>query len=161
MQQQLIEQFIRERMYFKNVTPKTALWYRHSFHAFDGATDSKTAIGDRIVKLRGAGVSAISVKTYLRAINAYFRWMQSEGYVSELIRIPKLKEEQKVLATPSPLRTVLWPPSHPTKKLVRTVSPVASVASTPCSFCVNVMSALRGIENTLGVLAWYPAIRTG
>lgn len=102
MQQQLIEQFIRERMYFKNVTPKTALWYRHSFHAFDGATDSKTAIGDRIVKLRGAGVSAISVNTYLRAINAFLRWLHIEGYAQELIRIPKLKEEQKILATLTP-----------------------------------------------------------
>ena len=57
MQQNLVEQFIRERMYFKNVTPKTVL-VRHSFHAFDGATESKTAIGERIVKLRGNGVSA-------------------------------------------------------------------------------------------------------
>ena len=29
--QQLIEQFIRERMYFKNVSPKTVLWYRQAF----------------------------------------------------------------------------------------------------------------------------------
>jgi hypothetical protein len=54
MQQQLIEQFIRERMYFKNVTPKTVLWYRQSFHAFDGAMDGKAAIGDRIIRLRNA-----------------------------------------------------------------------------------------------------------
>jgi len=98
----LPEQFIRERIYCKNVSPATVVWYRQSFRAFDGATESKTAIRDRIVKLRGSGLSAISVNTYLRAINAFLRWTYSEGYVSELIHIPKLKEEQKVLATLTP-----------------------------------------------------------
>jgi hypothetical protein len=30
-------------MYFKNVPPKTLLWYRQSFHAFDGAMNTKAA----------------------------------------------------------------------------------------------------------------------
>ena len=102
MQQQLIEQFIRERMYFKNVTPKTVLWYRQSFRAFDGAMDGKTAIGERIIRLRDAGTSAISVNTYLRALNAFFRWANAEGHLGELLRITKLKEEQKVIATLAP-----------------------------------------------------------
>jgi len=102
MQQPLTEQFIQERTYFKNVTPKTVDWYRQSFHAFDGAMDSRASIGDRIGKLRTAGVSAISVNTYLRAVNAYFRWGHSEGHLPELIRIPKLNEEDKILATLTP-----------------------------------------------------------
>ncbi len=89
-------------MYCKNVSPATVVWYRQSFRAFDGATDSKTAIRDRIVNLRGAGLSAISVNTYLRAVNAFFRWSHCEGYTTELLHIPKLKEEQKVLATLTP-----------------------------------------------------------
>src|ERR1700674_5571381 len=93
------EEFIRERTYFKNVTPKTIAWYRQSFHAFDGEMDSRAAIGNRIARLRNAGVSATSVNTYLRTVNAYFRWMHTGGHVSELLRIPKLKEEEKVLAT--------------------------------------------------------------
>lgn len=102
MQQVLIEQFIRERMYFKNVTPKTVLWYRQSFHAFDGAMDSKAAIGERIVRLRDAGASPVSVNTYLRALNAFFRWANAEGHLGELLRVTKLKEEQKVIATLAP-----------------------------------------------------------
>ena len=99
MQQQLVEQFIRERMYFKNVAPKTVLWYRQSFHAFEGAMDGKAAIGERIIRLRNAGVSAVSVNTYLRTLNAFFRWAHAEGHVAELLRVAKLKEEQKVIAT--------------------------------------------------------------
>jgi site-specific recombinase XerD len=79
-------------MYFKNVTPKTVLWYRQSF-AFDGAMDGKTAIGERIVRLRDAGTSAVSVNTYLRALNAFFRWANAEGHLGELLRITKLKDE--------------------------------------------------------------------
>ncbi len=53
--QPLIEQFIRERMYFKNVSTKTTSWYRQSFPAFDGAMESKAAIGERIGQLRHLG----------------------------------------------------------------------------------------------------------
>lgn len=102
MQQTLTEKFIQERTYFKNVTPKTIDWYRQSFHAFDGAMDSRATIGDRIGKLRTAGVSATSVNTYLRAVNAYLRWSHTEGHAAELIRIPRLKEDDKVLATLTP-----------------------------------------------------------
>jgi integrase/recombinase XerD len=102
MQQTLTEQFIQERTYFKNVTSKTIDWYRQSFHAFDGAMDSRASIGDRIGKLRTSGVSAISVNTYLRAVNAFLRWSHTEGHSPELIRIPKLKEEDKILATLTP-----------------------------------------------------------
>ena len=62
---ELLTQFIQERTYFKNVTPKTVQWYRQSFHAFDGAMESRATPGERIAKLRTAGVSAISVNTYL------------------------------------------------------------------------------------------------
>lgn len=102
MQQPHTEQFIQERTYFKNVTPKTVEWYRSSFHAFDGAMDSRANIGERIGKLRNAGVSATSVNTYLRAVNAFLRWSHTEGHAAELIRIPKLKEDDKILATLSP-----------------------------------------------------------
>ena len=101
-QQPLTEQFIQERTYLKNVTPKTIQWYRHSFRAFEGAMESRAMVGARITKLRTAGVSAISVNTYLRAVNAFFRWAHTEGHLPELLRVPKLKEPQHVLATLTP-----------------------------------------------------------
>jgi site-specific recombinase XerD len=77
--QQLIEQFVRERTYFKNVTPKTVAAYRDAFRAFDGALANKASIGERIVKIRDRGVSAISVNTYLRSVNAFLRWGHTGG----------------------------------------------------------------------------------
>ena len=101
-QQALIEQFVQERTYLKNVTPKTVQWYRHSFQAFDGAITDRSSILSRITMLRDRGVSAISGNTYLRAVNAYFRWCHSEGHVPELIRVPKLKEPEQIPATLTP-----------------------------------------------------------
>ena len=101
--QELIEQFIRERMYFKNVNSKTVAWYRQSFHAFEGAIDTRAAIGQRIGQLRERGVSAASVNTYLRVVNAFHSWAKAEGHVTgERVHIPRLKEEQKVLETLTP-----------------------------------------------------------
>ncbi len=91
--QELIEQFIRERTYFKNVSPKTQSWYRQSFRAFEGAIQSRTAIGDRIGQLRGRGVSAVSINTYLECINAFHRWASSEGHLTgDRVHIPRLKQ---------------------------------------------------------------------
>jgi site-specific recombinase XerD len=91
------DQFITERTYLKGVSPATIQWYRSSFKAFDSALDSKQAIVGRIAELRRTN-SALSINTYLRCLNAYFRWLHEE-HGHEPIRIPRLKEEQKVLAT--------------------------------------------------------------
>src|ERR1019366_8538826 len=91
----------QERKYLKNVTPKTLAWYDHSFKAFDGALGGKAPITARITELRQRGISPISINTYLRCINTYRRWLHVEHGL-DLIKIPKLKEDQKVLATFSP-----------------------------------------------------------
>jgi len=95
---QLIEQFIQERVYLKGVSPKTVIWYHNSFQAFDGALESKQTIMQRSGELRTRGVSAISVNTYLRCINAYLRWLHIE-HGQDQLKIPRLKEEQKILNT--------------------------------------------------------------
>jgi hypothetical protein len=58
--------------------------------------DSEAAIKQRIVELRTRGVSATSVNTWLRCVNAYLKWNDA-GF-----KIPRLKEEQKILAALSP-----------------------------------------------------------
>ncbi len=94
----MTEQFIQERKYLKAVSPKTIVWYHCSFKAFAGAMESKAAVNQRIVELRERKVSPITINSYLRAVNAYFMWLHKE-HGKELIRISKLKEEQKILNT--------------------------------------------------------------
>jgi site-specific recombinase XerD len=88
-----VAEFITERRYLKNVTSKTLAWYEQSFKAFHGALESEAALKQRIVELRDRGVSATSVNTWLRCINAYLNW-NGAGF-----KMPRLKEEQKILAT--------------------------------------------------------------
>jgi site-specific recombinase XerD len=97
----LTQQFITERRYLKNVSAKTIAWYEDSFRAFEGALADRSAIVVRIAELRQRGVSAVSVNTYLRCINAYLRWLHLE-HKHDLLRLPRLKEEQKVLAAFNP-----------------------------------------------------------
>jgi integrase/recombinase XerD len=84
--------FITERQFLKNVTPKTLAWYQDAFRAFQDCLTEQT-VKQRIVEMRMRGVSAISVNSWLRCINAFFKW-RGDGF-----KIPKLKEERKVLTT--------------------------------------------------------------
>src|SRR5262249_36485770 len=90
--------FIRERQYLKAVTQKTLIWYGCSFKAFENALEGKEAVQRRIIELRQRNVSPVSINSYVRCINVYFMWLHKE-HGKELVRIPKLKEEQKILAT--------------------------------------------------------------
>jgi len=97
----MVEQFIQGRKYLKAVSPKTLIWYQCSFRAFHGAIDSKEAINRRIIELRDRGISPITINSYLRCVNAYLRWLHDEHHHASL-RIPRLREEQKVLAALTP-----------------------------------------------------------
>ncbi len=83
---------MRERQYLKNVTPKTLTWYAQSFKSFAGC-DTEEQYKTRIMELRQRGVKATSVNTWCRCINAYLKW-KNAGF-----KLPRLKEEQNVLAT--------------------------------------------------------------
>ena len=88
------EEFLTERLYLKNVTPKTLAYYRCAFRSWEqhSQRDWKTWI----VNLRKAGVSAISINTYICPMNAYWKWAGAG------LKVSYLKEEEKVLATVNP-----------------------------------------------------------
>jgi len=74
--QTLVDQFVRERRYLKNVPPARDYW------------------GSRIAQLRDCGVSAVGVNTAGRALNAFSRLGHQEDHFAELARIPRLKEDK-------------------------------------------------------------------
>jgi site-specific recombinase XerD len=73
------------------VSPKTIISYQCAFNAF-GAVNTRQSIMERIGELRQR-MSAISVNCYLRHMRAFWKWAKLE------VKIPRLKEEQKILAT--------------------------------------------------------------
>lgn len=94
-------EFITELKYIRNISPSTLELYAHAFKAFAGATDNRAAVISRIAELREKGLGPVSVNTYLRCLNAYFNWLHTQ-HQRERIRIPKLKEPQKLIEAFSP-----------------------------------------------------------
>ena len=105
--EELYRQFSRERQFIKNVSPCTLEAYQWAWKAFAPALSgkdhvSKADVIQRIEELRSGGLSPVTVNTYVRSVNAFCRWLFEEGHAPTLLRIPRLKEEQKVLATMTP-----------------------------------------------------------
>ena len=96
--------FTRERQFIHNVSENTLDSYRWACEAFENALTGKTAVSkaevvEHIGVLRSKGSSPVTINTYLRSLNAFLRWLHEEGYADTLVRIPKLKEQQKVIQT--------------------------------------------------------------
>ena len=118
----LVQQFISERKYLLNVTPKTIIWYGCGFKAFAGAVDSLEAAKQRVGELRERGISSITVNSYLRCINAFWKWQGKDW------KIRRLKEEQQILATFNPEhvhRLVHWKPVGRNQTRAHTIAMVA------------------------------------
>jgi integrase/recombinase XerD len=88
------EEFLTERKYLRNVSDKTLVYYRSAFRSWEAHSEGDWKAW--IVNLRNAGLSAISINTYICAMNAYWRWAGTG------LKVAYLKEEQKVLATLTP-----------------------------------------------------------
>jgi integrase/recombinase XerD len=102
--EELFQQFIRERQYVNNVSPRTLEAYGWAWKAFapvlsGQACVSKMDVLKRIEELRAGGLSPVSVNTYLRSVNAFCHWLHEEGHSPSFLRIPRLKEQQSILAT--------------------------------------------------------------
>lgn len=96
------EEFIESRKFFTNVTADTLLWYQNSFKAFHGC-ETRNDYMQRIMALMERGLSAVSINTRVRVINAYLHWqVQPDRKCSpacDHLKLPRLKEEKKVLQT--------------------------------------------------------------
>jgi integrase/recombinase XerD len=94
-------QFVKERKYLRNVSPSTLDAYHWAWRAFEPVLSGrdqvvKADVLQRISELRDAGLTAVSVNTYVRTLNTFLRWLHVEGHISPSLVIPRLKEEQKV-----------------------------------------------------------------
>ncbi len=118
----LVQQFISERKYLLNVTPKTIIWYGCGFKASAGAVDPLEAAKRRVGELRERGISSITVNSYLRCINAFWKWQEKDW------KIRRLKEEQQILATFNAEhvhRLVHWKPIGRNQTRAHTIAMVA------------------------------------
>src|SRR4051812_26417612 len=98
----LFEQFLKERAYLKNVTPRTLVWYRTAFKNFRtavGLSDvpTKATMQQFVVAMRDRGVRPVTCNTNVAAMNAFCLWLQQEGHAKDRVRLPRLRVEHRVL----------------------------------------------------------------
>jgi site-specific recombinase XerC len=108
----LFQQFLRERTYLKNVSPKTRVWYETAWKAFKGTqpqglSDADVNAGSLtrnhltafIVTSRDRGLRVVTVNTWLRALNAFCRWLHEEGVLRERVKLQPLRVEKRFVKT--------------------------------------------------------------
>jgi integrase/recombinase XerD len=89
----MFEEFIEERQYLQNVSPRTIEWYRESFKWLIEPAPNQTQLKAFVIRMREKSLKPPGCNNRIRAVNAYLKWLESD------LRIPKLKEEHRVLPT--------------------------------------------------------------
>ena len=109
--QQLFEQFLRERTYIQNVTPKTLNWYQSAWKAFiasqapvaerppSAALIGKADLQQFVVILRERGVKPVTCNTWVRALNAFCRWLHEQGEVPDRVKLRPQRLEKRIIST--------------------------------------------------------------
>src|SRR2546423_6146290 len=108
----LFQRFLRERPYINNVPASTLEWYRSAWKAFTAAQkaapnrdDSGALIGKAdlqgfVVHLRERGVKPVTCNTWLRAMNAFCRWLHDQDDLPAPVKLQPQRLEKRI----SPLR---------------------------------------------------------
>ena len=103
---QLFQQFLRERTYLKNVTPKTREWYESAWKAFKSTQGdgeawplTKPLLQTFIVRLRERGVRPVSCNTWLKALNAFGAWLYEQGQLAQPVALASLRVEKRIIPT--------------------------------------------------------------
>ena len=98
------DQFLKERTYLHNVSPRTLVWYRIAFKNYvdslgDGplTLPTKSTLERFVITQRERGKRPVTCNTYIGAMNAFCRWLHGEGEIPEPLRLKKLLVERRVL----------------------------------------------------------------
>ena len=102
----LFQQFLRERRYLQNITPKTVAWYEAAWLAFSRASGeglpprlTTGAVQQFVVALRDRGVAPVTCNTWIRALNVFGGWLHEQGHSPERVKLKTLRVEKRLIAT--------------------------------------------------------------
>ncbi len=103
---ELFQQFLRERTYLKNVTPKTREWYESAWKALKSTQGdgeawplTKPLLQTFVVRLRERGVRPVSCNTWLKALNAFSAWLCEQGHLAQPVALASLRVEKRIIPT--------------------------------------------------------------
>ncbi len=89
----MFDQFINDRLYLKNVSPRTVEYYRDCERILGTTPLTERGLTALFIALRQRGMKVTSVNCYIRGINAYLKWAGLP------LKVAKLKEARLVLPT--------------------------------------------------------------
>ena len=102
--------YVSDRRYLRNVSPKTLSWFHDAWKAFGphlepillngGSVPDGVRAG--IATLLAKGVKPVSINSYLTCVRAFLNWLYSEGHLAAKPRVQLLKYERKVISTFTP-----------------------------------------------------------
>lgn len=80
------QDFIAERKYLHNASPRTIEWHENSFRRLPSETPTQEQLNSAVIQMREKGLKATSCNAAIRAVNAYLKWTGSPH------KLRKLKE---------------------------------------------------------------------
>jgi len=89
----LFDRFIQERKYIGNVSPHTIDWHRRSLAWLQAERPTDADLRSFVVRMREAGLRAVSCNSRIGSVNAYLKWTGSP------LRVAKLKQGSYVPPT--------------------------------------------------------------
>lgn len=98
-----VEQFIRERQYLQNVTPKTIESYHYCLKFLPNENPTQTQLHEMVMELRQAGHKETGCNVVIRTVNGYLHWVSGrEGKCGAGCSHPKLKKlKEPVMVMPT------------------------------------------------------------
>jgi len=52
-----------------------------------------------VIRFRDRGVSPVSCNTYIKALNAFCRWLHEQGHLEQRLHLPPMKVPRRILKT--------------------------------------------------------------
>ena len=112
-----VEQFIRERQYLQNVTPKTIESYRYCLKFLPNENPSQAQLHEMVIALRQAGHKETGCNVVIRTVNGYLHWVSGRdgkcGAGCSHPKLKKLKEPVTVMPTFSAAQVSTLVTYHP------------------------------------------------
>ena len=86
----LAEPFIRQGLYLRNWSPRTATIYRKAIDTLRDVPMTKAGLSEWLVALRARGLSVGGVNIHIRSVNSFLTWLHEEGHVGQGLKLKVL-----------------------------------------------------------------------
>jgi integrase/recombinase XerD len=96
---QMFEQFLREKLFLSNVSPRTIRYFKWCYSRFKKSNPefTKQSLNSWVISLRESGISISTINSYIRGINSFLSWLYQNEHLKEPLKIKLLREPQRIL----------------------------------------------------------------